>query len=784
MKRASRRFVAIAVALAAVACNQERAALKSAPAASEAALEAIPDRVARAEQKVAMPKKRAVADELLDSIGNQGIVGGLGSGRAAGSLAGIRGAAPPPAAAPATPAERESAGGEEGGVEEAPTRAWFPETFLFTPLVVTDAGGAAQVPVRVPDRLTSWRVLALAHSRAGAQAGAETTFEGTLPVYVDPVMPAFLVAGDEVSLPIQVVNTTDEAVTAPLQVTVSGGALARAVGAVRVEAGGSVVVHAPVRANTPGKIALRAALAGSDAVERSAPVRPRGRPVGTQRGGTLAAERSMELALPADTYREGATARLQVYPGALAILRAELASAGARGDAGGDAYALLLAGRGEALLEALGGEPENQALRALGIVAGQRVIRAARSPDALTAAMFAEAALAHPGNPVLSRLGERLAATVAAGQRPDGTCAGADGWPLQRLLAATADCVRAVRATSATGPARQRAQRVTLAARRAFERNLERIEDPYTAATILASGALDGAARDRLRRRVREGIKRQPDGTQALAVEAAIVRADGLPPPPVEATAMAVLALRDDQSAAALVADLGGRLLSGYDPARGFGDGRTNLAALTAVLSLFKEPLPARVTITLTQDGRSLAEQVLEGPKLREVLVLETPLPDPASRHTYVVRADPAVPGLGYALALGGFVPWGPDRAEGGLELTVGTPREARVGQPIDVDVRAAAPAGLELTVRHGLPAGVQVDTASLDALVTAGTIRSYQREDGAVTLKVPARTPGQTFAARYRAIPTLAGRIGGTPSAISAGGATHHVAPSSLLVR
>ena len=48
----------------------------------------------------------------------------------------------------------------------------------------------------------------------------------------------------------------------------------------------------------------------------------------------------------------------------------------------------------------------------------------------------------------------------------------------------------------------------------------------------------------------------------------------------------------------------------------------------------------------------------------------------------------------------------------------------------------------------------------SLDALVSDETIRSYDREDGAVTLKVAARSAGQVFTARYRAVPTLAGRV------------------------
>ena len=68
---------------------------------------------------------------------------------------------------------------------------------------------------------------------------------------------------------------------------------------------------------------------------------------------------------------------------------------------------------------------------------------------------LAEAALAHPENPVLARLGERLAAQVAQAQRPDGTCQGADGWTLQRLLVTTGDCVRAVKASQASPRAKQ-----------------------------------------------------------------------------------------------------------------------------------------------------------------------------------------------------------------------------------------------------------------------------------------------------------------------------------------
>jgi hypothetical protein len=708
--------------------------------------------------------------EESEGLGGLGLVGS-GAGRGASGEIGLGKLGKHKAAfAPEEPA--------------APTRAWFPETFLFAPLVVTGSDGLARHPVRVPDRLTTWRVLALAHSRAGGQAGAETSFRGTLPTYVDPVVPAFLMTGDEVSLPIQIVNTTDEAVTGTLRLEVSGAALAGAPKPVKLAGQASVVTYASLRAGRPGTVTLHAALGSKDAVERSFPVLPSGRPVQESRHGTLAAPRTLEIALPDDADRDSASARLQVFPGALAVLRAELGAAATRGEPAGDAYALLLAGRGEALLRALGGEPEPESLRTLGIVAGQRAVRAARAPDVLTAALFAEPALAHPQNPVLARMGERLAATVAERQRPDGTCAGGDGWKLQHVLVVTADCVRAVRAAGETPAARQRATRVVLRARGAFERNLGRIDDAYTAAAVLASGATDGSLRDKLRERVRKAVRQDPDGARTLPVGRGVVRSDGEAPTEIEATALAVLGLRDDPAARELLPDLGARLLSSYDPSRGFGDGRTNLSALTAVLALFADPLPPKVTITFSQDGHALGQRALEGTRLREVLTMNVPLQEPRGQHRYEIRAEPAVPGLGYALALEAHVPWRSDAGPAGLELTIELGRDPQVGRPLDVQVHAAAPAGVAFTVRHALPAGVQSDVASLDALVAARTITSYRREDGATTLEVPPLAAGQTFGARYRVIPTLAGKLNASASTISAQGSRHDLPPARWIVR
>jgi len=700
--------------------------------------------------------------------------GGMGYGRGPG--------APPPL--PVLMAASEPEPSDEGG-QASVGRAWFPETFLFEPLVVTDEAGEATVPVKVPDRLTRWRVLALGHSRSGAQAGTVTEFAGTLPTYVDPVLPPFLRAGDAVRLPVQVVNTTEAPVTRALKVEVEGAALEGGARTVTVPAAGSVVEYVTVRATRPGPVALRASLGGTDTVVRTFEVWPTGRPVVETRGGTLAAPRTLKLEGPEDAVAGSERVRLRVYPGALGVLRAELSAAVGRGGVAEDAYALLLAGRAPELLEALGEKADGEALRDMAALAGQRVLRAGRAPDVATAALLTEAALAHPDNPVLARLGERLAARVAGAQRPDGTCQGEDGWTLQRLLVATADCARAVRAAEGSPEGRLRAAAFSVRATGAFERYLGRVRDGYTAAAVLASGGVGGTVREALREQVREALGRRPDGSAFLPVEAGVVRADGRAPTEAEATALAVLALAGDE--AAPLADLGTSLLADYRPESGWGDGRTNLVGLRAALALFREPLPGRVRVVLERDGKVVTEGTLDAKALREVLALEAPAEGSAGAHTWTVRAEPSVPGLGFTLSLGAYVPWREEETGRGLELAVRGPTEAKVGLPEEVTVEAAAPKGMALTLRHELPAGVQVDRASLEELVEEGEIAGYEVEDGAVSLTLPPREAPKPFQARIRVVPTLAGTLRAGASSLTPEGRpelTLHLPPSTWVVR
>jgi hypothetical protein len=85
---------------------------------------------------------------------------------------------------------------------------------------------------------------------------------------------------------------------------------------------------------------------------------------------------------------------------------------------------------------------------------------------------------------------------------------------------------------------------------------------------------------------------------------------------------------------------------------------------------------------------------------------------------------------------------------------------------------------GEPLRIDAALPAGVQADEASLEALVSAGTISRYETSDGLITVYAPPLTPGTTFNARFRVVATLAGTLHAPASTITVGTTAVHVPP------
>jgi hypothetical protein len=628
----------------------------------------------------------------------------------------------------------------EVSAEAAATpRAWFPESFLWRPMIEVPASGAVTVPVTVPDTLTTWRLLALGQTRDGAQAGGVGTFSSTLPAYVDVVAPTFLYAGDTVLLPVQAISQEAEPLSAPLEVLVDGATVGG--GTVSLAAYGSRTETVSVSAARAGDLHLLARFGTLDSVARVVPVRPVGRLVETVRGGTLAGPRSFAMA--ATPGGSSGTLVVTAFPGALGVARAELDAAPSRGDdVASAAYTYAVAGLAAPLVDE--GAVAADVLRATQLRAWQALAKATRAPDAATAVLvLAALRTTAPADTLAGRLAIRLADAVRQAQAPDGLWTADSGAALDVALVQTAQAVWALGADN-------RANR--LRATGAFERHRARLAEPYVAAWALAADVVDPSAAEAVRATLREALHTTPDGAKTLRVTA--TRPDGARVSEAEATALALLALPADDPARA---DLAAGLLGLYDPRAGFGDGQTGLYALRALEAVFAGDIPREVVIKVQVDGVDLARGVLDPSQPHAPVRILGPGLTGVADHRITVVSEPAVPGLAFTAVARDYVPW-EQAAPAGLDLTVSR-GDLVVGERTGLDVSVSAPTGVALDLSVGLPAGVEPDAATLDALVSAGRMAAWKAEDGRVTL-TGLRTEAGAWSATIVVTPTLAGSL------------------------
>ncbi|MBV9264380.1 MAG: Ig-like domain-containing protein, partial [Candidatus Eremiobacteraeota bacterium] len=154
-------------------------------------------------------------------------------------------------------------GGYLAGAAGTRVRANF-QPLAYYGVVKTDAGGRATADVRMPDDLTTWRVMAVALAQDTAHFGtADATFVCSQPLMTNPLLPQFARPGDRFDLGISVANQTGAggALDLVLQLT---GALAFAQGDPRAKrqtenaATGMQAFRFPVTVGTPAPTTVAA----------------------------------------------------------------------------------------------------------------------------------------------------------------------------------------------------------------------------------------------------------------------------------------------------------------------------------------------------------------------------------------------------------------------------------------------------------------------------------------------------------------------------------------------
>jgi alpha-2-macroglobulin len=145
--------------------------------------------------------------------------------------------APPPPSAEGTPIEPSMVRSEHakngaladdsvsGATTAIAVRSDLAALAVFAPRVLTDAQGRASIPVKLPDNLTRYRVMAIAAAGEKQFGANESTITARLPVMVRPSAPRFLNFGDRFELPVIVQNQTDAPVDVGVVVRATNAAL-------------------------------------------------------------------------------------------------------------------------------------------------------------------------------------------------------------------------------------------------------------------------------------------------------------------------------------------------------------------------------------------------------------------------------------------------------------------------------------------------------------------------------------------------------------------------------
>jgi uncharacterized protein YfaS (alpha-2-macroglobulin family) len=107
--------------------------------------------------------------------------------------------------------------------DETPTnkpvqiRKNFNETAFFFPDLKTDAEGNSSFEFTIPEALTKWKLMTLAHTKDLASGYAEKTLVTQKPLMVQPNAPRFLREGDRMEFSAKIVNLSDAEVTGTAQ---------------------------------------------------------------------------------------------------------------------------------------------------------------------------------------------------------------------------------------------------------------------------------------------------------------------------------------------------------------------------------------------------------------------------------------------------------------------------------------------------------------------------------------------------------------------------------------
>ncbi len=203
-------------------------------------------------------------------------------------------------------------------------REYFPETLVWQPELITDAGGRARLKFKFADNITTWRMSVIGSTVDGQIGLAEQDLRAFQPFFAEHDPPRILTQGDEITLPVVLRNYLEkpQAVSVNMKPENWFSLLGAATQRANAPAGDAAKVFFPFRATAPvtdGKQRVTAlGVSAGDAIEKPVTVHPDGEELAAADSALFSDSATLLLDVRADAIPNSLKGQVKVYPNLMA----------------------------------------------------------------------------------------------------------------------------------------------------------------------------------------------------------------------------------------------------------------------------------------------------------------------------------------------------------------------------------------------------------------------------------------------------------------------------------
>jgi hypothetical protein len=116
---------------------------------------------------------------------------------------------------------KEAKASDEEGIPQVELRQNLQETAFFYPQLMADSTGLVSLKFTLPESLTTWRFLSIAHTKDMMHGFLSGEAVAQKEVMIQPNLPRFIRTGDKATISARVFNTTDKPLTATVRLVLS-----------------------------------------------------------------------------------------------------------------------------------------------------------------------------------------------------------------------------------------------------------------------------------------------------------------------------------------------------------------------------------------------------------------------------------------------------------------------------------------------------------------------------------------------------------------------------------